>query len=164
MIFCDDDFDNDFMSPKPYDWSTFDPGAFEQCLRQPGRILAEWEVPFWLRATDHRHAWACHRMYDYQSPEDMVNVHHDIMAGVCAWVSPDGELYPASYAAHDVVAEVIIGEMVHAVEKTHARVSVMATSTEDFFGYVERPTHAQRRAVLEHVNRNLHHFGRLRDI
>lgn len=158
-----DDLDLDLITPPAYDWNDFDPVAFETWLRTPGILLNDWEVPFWQRAVQHRHAWTCGRMLEYQSPQDMVNSLRDIMSGCCAWVSPEGDVFPVAYAAHDAVAEVIIGKKVTEIETTHARISTLGRSFENFFGYVERPTPKQRRAVTDFVSNNLHHFGQLKD-
>lgn len=157
--------DDDFLliEPPVYDWSTYDPAAFETWLRLPGCLINEWEVPFWLRAAEHRYAWKCFRMLDYQTPQDMVNSCRTIMSGECAWVSPQGDIFPVAYSCHDEVAEVIIGQPVGEIEKTHARISTLGRSMDNFLGYVEKPTLKQRRAVDKFVGQNLIHFRNLKD-
>ena len=158
-----DDIPEILIAPDDYDWSSFDLEKFKAWLIDEAPGVYPQHVPLWLRAVEHRYAWTCGRMMSYEGRERLVYSFNDIF-GVYAWVGPRGEIYPATYASHDRVCEIIIGMCPSEAEKKYARVTQHIYNCEDTWQYVERPTTKMKNAVIDYVTNHQGAFPSLRGL
>lgn len=146
-----------------YDWSTFDREAFRHWLVTEAPGVVETDVEFWMRMVDHRYPWTCRRVAPWNSPQQVVEMYENILHGVCAWVAPDGKVFPCNYAHHDTVAAFIIGASVVDIETTYARLSTYVDTIDNVLNWLERPTSKQRRALEKRIERYRASFPHFKD-
>lgn len=158
-----DDIPEIVISPDDYDWSTFDRDEFKAWLEAEAPGVYPQYVDLWLRAVEHRYAWKSGRAHSWESPRDLVCHYWDIF-GPYAWIDKRGNIFPATYASHDRVCEIIIGADPVDVEKTHARMSQHLRSCEEAWQYVHRPSRKMQQAVYEYVAQHPKQFPFLREI
>jgi hypothetical protein len=158
-----DDIEEIIITPDDYDWSTFDLAHFKAWISLEAPSGQTPYIDLWVKAVEHRNAWKAGVAKAWESPYDLVRAHDDIW-GPFAWIGPKGETYPASFASHDIVCDIIIGADVSEVEKTHCRVSQLAHTVEETWKYVTQPTLRQKRVTRKFMEHNWMWLPKCKDI
>lgn len=124
--------------------------VFAKHLREDSGIDAALH-PLFMDAARKRYAWKSGRLDDIHGLESLIDCFGTLIgvSGSCAWVGRSGRVIYCSWAAHDTVAEVFLGRGVADVEKDWAKVTRSTCTDDEAVHFVNRPTSAMRRAVLE---------------